>query len=217
MASPPAERLQLLYDLGCAFAARIELDELIPLVITKCREVLDAEGASVLLLDPATNELYFPYVAEQDPEAAARLARPALSRRRGIAGAVVRDGPADPGRRRHTPTRASTRGVDRADRRHDAQPALPRRYARARATIGVLQVVNRRGGGPFTDDDLAFLEALAGSVAVAIENARLYERVKASEERLRAQVGALRRDLARRDRFARDRRHRAGDGARCSG
>jgi hypothetical protein len=28
--SPPAERLELLYELACAFAGRIELDELIP-------------------------------------------------------------------------------------------------------------------------------------------------------------------------------------------
>jgi len=43
----------------------------------------------------------------------------------------------------------------------------------------VIEVVNRRGGGAFTDDDLGFLETLAGSVAVAMENARLYARVKA--------------------------------------
>src|SRR5207249_1031442 len=36
----------------------------------------------------------------------------------------------------------------------------------------------------------------------AIENARMYARIKASEEKLRVQVGVLRRDLARRDRFA---------------
>src|SRR5262249_60747198 len=63
--------------------------------------------------------------------------------------------------------------------------------------IGVIEVVNRRGGGAFSDDDLAFLEALGGSIAVAIENARFYEQLKSSEERLRTQVGALRRDLAR--------------------
>jgi transcriptional regulator with GAF, ATPase, and Fis domain len=67
--------------------------------------------------------------------------------------------------------------------------------------IGVLQVVNRHGGGVFDDRDLAFLAALAGSVAVAIENAQFYARLKASEEGLRAQVGALRRDLVRREGF----------------
>jgi len=53
--SRPAERLELLYELACAFAGRIELDELIPLVIAKCRDVLDAEGGSVLLLDAGSS------------------------------------------------------------------------------------------------------------------------------------------------------------------
>ena len=66
-------RLRLLYELGCAFAARLELDDLLPLVVAKCREALVAEGTAVLLLDPERNELYFPYVAEEDPEVAERL------------------------------------------------------------------------------------------------------------------------------------------------
>ena len=61
--------------------------------------------------------------------------------------------------------------------------------------------MNQRDGTTFAEADLLLLEALAASVAVAIENARLYDDLKASEERLRAQVGALRRDLARRERF----------------
>src|SRR5207237_40128 len=68
-------------------------------------------------------------------------------------------------------------------------------------TIGVIEVVNPRSGTVFADEDLQFLETLAASIAVAIENARLYAHIKASEEKLRVQVGVLRRDLARRDRF----------------
>ena len=51
-------RLELLYELSCAFASKTELAELIPLVIEKCRDVLDASGASVLLLDADRGELY---------------------------------------------------------------------------------------------------------------------------------------------------------------
>jgi len=193
------EQLRLLYDLASAFAARIELEELIPFVITQCREVLAAEGAAVLLLDAEKNELVFPYVAEEDPQVAERLAGMRLPAGEGIAGAVLRDGRplrvndplADP--RFYSgvdkQTGVTTRGLL-------AAPLTSRH-----GTIGVIEVVNRRDGGNFTDDDLAFLDALAGSVAVAIENARLYEQVRASEERLRTQVVALRRDLARRDRF----------------
>src|SRR5262249_14042883 len=67
--------------------------------------------------------------------------------------------------------------------------------------IGVMQAVNRRDDDAVGDADLRLPEPLAASIAVAIENARRFGDLKASEERLRAQVGALRRDLARRDRF----------------
>jgi Nif-specific regulatory protein len=197
--TPPADRLQLLYELGCAFAGRIELDELIPLVIAKCRDALDAEGGSVLLLDADTNEFVFPYVAEQNPQAAARLVGLRVPADRSIAGAVVREGRAI----RVDDAHADARFYTEVDRKTGIQTgSLVAAPLRARhGTIGVVEVVNRRGGGQFTDDDLAFLEALAGSIAVAIENARLYDQVKSSEERLRTQVSALRRDLARRDRF----------------
>ena len=52
------------------------------------------------------------------------------------------------------------------------------------------------------DADLALLEKLALSIGVAVQNARRFSEVKASAEQLQAQVGALRRDLARSDRFS---------------
>src|SRR5262245_36043436 len=91
-ASESAPRLRLLYELGCACAARLELDELVPVVVAKCRDVLRAEGVAVLLLDRDRDELYFPYVAEADPETSGRLARLRVPARRGIAGAVLRSG-----------------------------------------------------------------------------------------------------------------------------
>src|SRR5215472_17953163 len=59
-------RLRLLHELGRAFAARTDLDELCSVVTRDCASVLRAEGASILLLDPQTNELFFPYVANAD-------------------------------------------------------------------------------------------------------------------------------------------------------
>jgi Nif-specific regulatory protein len=199
-ASDSAARLRLLYDLGCAFAERIEIDELIPLVVAKCREVLDAEGAAILLLDPERGELYFPYVADEDPEVTARLLRLRFPADRGIAGSVVQSGQSV----RVDDVGSDPRFYDGIDRHTGltTRNMLCAPLNAHRERIGVIQVINRRESLSFTDDDLNFLDGLAGSVAVAIENARLYAQVKMSEERLRAQVGALRRDIARRDRFA---------------
>jgi Nif-specific regulatory protein len=193
-------RLRLLYDLGRTFAAHIELEELLPLVTSKCREALDAEGVSVLLLDAEGDELYFPYVAEDKPEVAKRLVGLRFPADRGIAGAALQSGKSI----RVDDAQSDFRFYGGVDRHTGATTrallAVP--LVSPQGQIGVIQAVNRHGGGTFSDADLAFLEALAASVAVAIENARLYSRVKESEERLRTQVGALRRDLARRDRFS---------------
>ena len=89
MATPRPSQLLLLYELGCAFAGQIELDELIPLVIAKCRDVLDAEGGSVLLLDEASGELCFPYVVSASAEAAQQLSGLRVPLAGSIAGSVV--------------------------------------------------------------------------------------------------------------------------------
>jgi Nif-specific regulatory protein len=193
-------RSRLLYDLGCAFTARLDLEELAPFVVEKCREALDAEGAAVLLLDDQREELYFPYVADEDPDVADSVAEVRFPARAGIAGAVLRDGvpalvndvAADPrfygDVDRHTGL--STRSLLAAPLRGRMGP------------IGVVQVVNARTPGGFVQGDLDLLVALSGSVAIAIENARLWAAMKASAERLTAEVGVLRRDIAQRERFA---------------
>jgi transcriptional regulator with GAF, ATPase, and Fis domain len=191
-----ADRLRLLHELGTAFAARTELDELMPLIVERCRTVLDCEGVAVLLHAPETDEFYFPYTAS-DPSVAAELATLRFPADRGIAGDVFRSGRAE----RVDDVSKDPRFWPGVDRRTGAvtRNLLAAPLTTARGSIGVLEVINHRDGD-FSDDDLALLEALGGSVAVALENARLWEELRASEERLRAQVVALQRDLARRDR-----------------
>jgi transcriptional regulator with GAF, ATPase, and Fis domain len=191
-------RLRLLHELGSAFAARLELDELVPLVVMRCQDALDVEGVSVLLHDGERDELYFPYVVAEDPDVAARLVELRFPAARGIAGEVLRTGESlavddvagDP---------RFYGDVDRATGvRTRAILTVPLTSHQGR--IGVLQAVNPRSGA-FLPDDLAFLEVLGGSVGTAIENARMYERLKDMADGLRAQVGVLRRDLARREGF----------------
>jgi sigma-B regulation protein RsbU (phosphoserine phosphatase) len=54
--------------------------------------------------------------------------------------------------------------------------AVPLR--RHKTILGVLQAINKLDGGRFSDDDLAMLQALADLVAIAIDNARLYKRLR---------------------------------------
>ena len=197
--STESARNQLIYELGNAFTSQLGLAELIPMVIAKCREVVDADGVSVLLLDDTRGELYFPYVSEDDPEVAQRLRGLRFPADRGVAGAVLKTGR---GEKVDNP-QSDARFYSDVDRKTGVttKSLLAAPLLANGVSIGVIEAVNHRDGTPFSDDDLALLEKLAESVAVAIQNARRFGDVEASARQLRVQVGALRRDLARRDRF----------------
>jgi histidine kinase len=186
------DRARLLHELACAFAARMNLAELVPFVVAQCRTVLHAEGAAVLLLDRQRQELFFPYVENADPAVAARLRELRFPADRGIAGEVLRTARALRVDNVATDPRFYT-GVDRESglttRNLLSAPLVARE-----GPIGVIQVLNQIGPG-FTDDDLTFLETLAGSIAVAVENARLYGRVKRSAEELEQRVIERTREL----------------------
>ena len=87
---PSTHPYRLIYEsLGNAFACQLELDPLLKLVTQKCREVLSAEGAAILMLDAQGEQLYFPYLADLDPEVARRLAGLRFSAMLGIAGEAL--------------------------------------------------------------------------------------------------------------------------------
>jgi Nif-specific regulatory protein len=192
------ERWTLLYELSQAFSALMTLDELLPSIIAKTKDILRAESCALLLLDDARQELYFPITSDLSPVIDTRLQQVCFPADRGVAGWVLQHGTpacvADAARDARFYT-----GVDRhtGAQSHELLCAPLRTR---RGVIGVIELRNRLEGS-FTDEDLAFLDALAGSVAIALENAHLYERVRQSEAHLRAEVATLQREMAHRQRF----------------
>lgn len=55
---------------------------------------------------------------------------------------------------------------------------------RSKHRLGALQALNKRSGKPFTQDDLLFLEQFAHHLALAIENAQLYQELEERNKRL---------------------------------
>jgi Nif-specific regulatory protein len=197
--SADGERFRLLFELGRAFVAKTDLAELVPFVIAKCREALKAESASILLLDRDRNEFYFPYVSDDNANAAGVLARVRVPADRGIVGEALRSG---------KPIIVTDAQNDpRFYRDVDAETGTVTRNIIAmpltsdNGVVGVLEVLNRDGGMAFDAADLWLLEEVSGSVTIAIENARLYEHLRNSEATLLTQVSVLRRDLARHSHF----------------
>ena len=197
MESPSRDpRTRALYDLAREFAAQLELDQLVPLIVNKCLELIDAEGISLQQLDRERGELYFLYNSQKDPEVAAKLKGLRFSADLGIAGSVLKSGRAervdDPaGDPRFYP------GVDAKTRLTTRSVLVVPLVARGE-TVGVIEAMNHRGG-PFPDEDLRLLESLAEVIAIALNNADRFAQSQSAQEVLRRQVGMLQRDLVGRD------------------
>ncbi len=195
----PAAQLELLYEVSRSLHARIELQDLLPFVVEKTKELLDAEGCSVILLDETGRELYFPFVSPESSIVAERLRRLRFPVDKGIAGTAVQTGES----LLVPDVRDDSRFYSEADQQTGAETrsivCAPLRTPHG--IIGVIECINRVHGA-FGHADLTFLEALAGSIAVAIENAELYQTLKTSEARLRDEVSVLNRERQVRQRFS---------------
>lgn len=186
---------RLIYELGNAFASQLDLDPLLELVAQKCREVLDAEGASILLLDSTGKELFFPYLANLDPEVARKLATLKFPATEGIAGEALRSGRA----LKVDDVASEQRFYSLIDRHTgmETRAILAAPLIVNGEHLGVVEVINPLHRELFSNEDLVLLELLANSIAVAIRNTTRAEQLQAAQQTLRTQLGALRRDLAR--------------------
>ncbi len=199
MSEVATRQLELLYEVSRSLHALIELDKLLPWVVEKTKELLGAEGCSVVLLDETGRELYFPYVSPESSVVAQRLRQLRMPADKGIAGAVLQTG-----RSLLVPdVRRDARFYSEADQQTggETRSILCAPLRTQHGIIGVIECINKREG-TFTEAELVFLEALSGSIAVAVENARLYQTLRLSEARLRDEVALLARERPVQNRFS---------------
>jgi putative nucleotidyltransferase with HDIG domain len=168
-------RLEALTAASSAVNSTLELKPLLKLVMGLAERSLRAEASSILLKDKASGDLLFDVATG---EAAERVRTIRVPRGQGIAGHV-----AETGESLLVPdTSQDTRFFKDADKSSGfvtrniiAVPLVARGEI-----IGVVEVLNRMGGGTFTQKDLSLLQALAHQSAVAIQNAQLFQDVQES-------------------------------------
>jgi signal transduction histidine kinase len=156
----------------------LDLDAVLEQLIIEIKTLLEAAGGSVLLLDPISEELVFAAVVAPDSLALIGQRLPPAT---GIAGWVMRHRqPVLVDDARQHPH--FFQGIDAVTglTTHSllAVPLLLKERA-----IGVIEVMNKLRGS-FQQLDLEILETLAGSAAIAIENARLYDELERRAQQL---------------------------------
>lgn len=178
------KRLHLLYELNRRLTTLEDPHEF-QTYITRCtREIFDAEGGSLLLLDRSRNEFYFPVASQKAGSnvTPAQLGEIRFPADRGVAGWVLANDQAvwvpDVSRDERFYS-----DVDKKTAAH-THSILAAPLRTSNGNIGVIELINPARSS-FEKDDLDFFEALASDIAVSYEKAALLER-------LRGEVGALR-------------------------
>lgn len=156
-------------EVTTAMSSELKLDDLLRMIINTASDILEAERSSLFLYDASTDELWS-RVAEGMSTKEIRLPSDA-----GLVGACLQSGDV-----LHIPDAyADNRFNQDVDRQSGFRTrdilCAPLRTKEGR-NVGVVQVLNKKGGA-FGSVDIQRLQAFGAQVAVALENAQLFEDV----------------------------------------
>ena len=160
---------QRLLDVTSAVASELALDALLGKIINVATELLDADRSTLFLYDARTDELWS-RVAEGVDVKEIRFPRSA-----GLAGTCFTAGEVINIREAHDDARFNAEVDRKTGYRTHSILCMPVATKDAHQ-LGVIQVLNKKGG-PFNSADERRLRAFTAQVAIALENARLFEDV----------------------------------------
>ncbi len=163
------ERLALLYDISRTFTSTLELEELLPIVVEKIRDIMQAGACNLWLADADAGDLYAVQQAGEDPTLG-EDARCAMGE--GVAGKAARSGQGILVENAAEEEMLSSRREAETDGYHiESMLCVP--LLKDEEVIGAIEVINKLEGGPFAEKDLFFLSNICEQAAVAIHNANL--------------------------------------------
>ncbi len=168
-----AQEWKSLFELGEQVAASLDLDALLTTVVERARELLSADNAMLSLVTPAADELVVAASVGMRSEAMRNLHwRVEDFIKGGVEAAhvpvIIRNYPEDPQVSQPPLAAAVEEGI---------RSFVAARFEAKGNVLGVLNVANQRPT-PFSQRDGELLQSFANLAAIAVENARLYERVQ---------------------------------------
>ena len=169
-------QIDTFYQVNKFISSIDDLGQLLELIMQEAAGAVEGEASCIALYDASDQRLNIEFSSGGKKEEVRHLS---LALGQGILGVVaatntalrVDDAQQDP---RFEPS------IDRATG-YTTQSIVAAPIRRRDQLLGVLEVINKRGGPQFTDEDTALLEVVANQAAIAIDNARLLERMVLSE------------------------------------
>jgi signal transduction histidine kinase len=171
-------RYSRMVEISVTLNSTLDLPRLLQFIIDSAADLVDSEGASILLMDEKTKNLEFAAATGSDPKELARIPVPLDS---SLAGTVFRE------------NRPLIVNQVASDPRHyqavgkkinfETQSLIGVPMRIQDDVIGVLEAVNKRNGMFNATDELT-LTVIASQAAVAINNARLVEALQRAYDEL---------------------------------
>jgi signal transduction histidine kinase len=182
--APDPTRLERLLEVGRSLVSELDLETVLNRVLDVARELTGARYAALGILDERREELERFLTLGVDRDTYAAIGD--LPRGRGVLGELIRD-----------PRPLRLGKVSDHPRSYGFPPNHPRMETFLGVPIlvrgeafGNLYLTEKRGGD-FDEDDEQSAVVLAEWAAIAIENARLYQRTEQRRDELERTVGAL--------------------------
>lgn len=184
LAEVDLDRFQTLIEINALINSDFsDLRAVLQRIVESATRLTEGEASSLLLVNPENNKLYFEIALGSK---GAQVQQFSLEMGEGIAGWValhnqslmVNDTDDDP---RHMRDIAKKVGYPT-----NSILAVPMRIKDR--CIGVLEILNKRDGRNFDEDDLQWLEIFANQAAIAIQNARTFQQVRNEVDLLQDQV-----------------------------
>ncbi len=166
------EQLAAFNEIAKALTSTLDVHEVLRLVMQKVSELMRPTNWSLLLEDDA-GQLYFEICVGPGAD---KLKHQRFRPGEGIAGAVYQSGVARRVENVETDPAFSRRFDELSAFRTRSILAVPLQ-SRGRS-LGVIELVNGLGARAFTDEDLSIVSGIADYAAIAIENARNFQRVQ---------------------------------------
>lgn len=166
-------KLILLSKLGRILNSTLDHEEVSRRAMEAATQLMKAEVGSLLLIDEEKQQLYFKVALGDNEETVKKIT---LHMGEGIAGWVAKSG---------SPLIVNAPGKDpRFFKGVDERTAFRTRNIICvpvkvkEKVIGVLEAINKKGGKKFNGGDLFLFISLADQVAIALDNARLYQELE---------------------------------------
>jgi len=167
------QQLMTCVEIGKALTSTLNMDQILLIILKRLNKLIRAKNWTLFLLDPQTRKLHFEVVVGLDKSS---LGNMRITLGEGIAGNVALTGEPVLVPDVHKDPRFSKRIDDLTGFITHSLICLPLKLRGS--IIGVLEVVNPQDPSLFRPDCMPVLSILADYVAIAINNARNYEKIE---------------------------------------